>query len=639
MKYSEAQIYKTDNPIDYQAIKTGVKDLIDNKTMVITGDDFRNHSLGPLSKLIFEEYGDGIDNYKLKRGDRLIGLLLLDILELELDKTIVNEVKGMFSMFDDYLELIKQPKLNHRWYTHLDQELIECGLIKLNRATGTTYRNLLNSLLNDDDRKKNISNIKHLFRFERYYFSVINELSIALEEYYDITSIYLNMTRHSSYVYEAIKNKCIDIEYGKRLLEYVGTRQDKDDGSYITACISGISLGDFDYAYTLATKLFDNDTERCIRTLAYMYYSQTDELVRSFDFVESKSTFSEKSRINFYYQILNTDLTNPDIAKRCFEELGEVLKSGSDSNRNEILTLVGWLREFDNHKDIICDIAVDLNISFDASNYYRYYSDQRKIFAFLTKNYNLLQGQIDVFRTNFNELLEDNPKSFHQEVLKLFSSSNVRDALLAIEIIKSKYLGSYILDYSSMEESDQITVLNRIRKTPFMTNDLFPIMMEFSKSKYPVVILEFENMCKGYIDAYGNDFLLYVENNFDSVVHKELIIRLKDYNQKLEAIYLKKREINEFNPMLNSYDILLKYNQYDHRKRSDMQKMMHKNSGSFNIFKNISVIRGSAFKSEKNPRINVMGSVRSSQLLDKRIYEDPIKYENDYNDEFKIDGQ
>lgn len=101
-----------------------------------------------------------------------------------------------------------------------------------------------------------------------------------------------------------------------------------------------------------------------------------------------------------------------------------------------------------------------------------------------------------------------------------------------------------------------------------------------------------------------------------------------------------KKEIKEFDPYINYYKPFKRYLENDNRKMALMQEHIRKNkSGSFGLFKNISVIRGSAFKSEQSDKITRMRKFSSSKLLDKRIYEDPIKYEENYDKLFNSDQQ
>jgi len=96
----------------------------------------------------------------------------------------------------------------------------------------------------------------------------------------------------------------------------------------------------------------------------------------------------------------------------------------------------------------------------------------------------------------------------------------------------------------------------------------------------------------------------------------------------------KKSALNELDPIKTEYDVIDKYFRVQQENLAELRRAASKKSIMSTIAKNISVIRGSAFKLEGNERISKMGAVGVSQRMDRRYFLNPDKYNWEFRNYF-----
>ena len=638
MNYQEAKEFKSKNGEVYKALKNAVSSLIENKKLIIDITRVKELNITESYHMIFEEYGDDTA-FDIKRKERLIGLILIDLLAESMNRELSIDLVKAFDEIDEYLLLIKQPRPRSNWYQHLDKEIIESVLLKLKFDKDVDILSMLTVISNDEEREKYRERGKHLFNYESYLFGVLNELDLTLSDIYQQISIYSNDQRFNRYAKAAIEDICIDSDKGIELYEYGKKNASEKVQSFNITCLIEIGKSNLDYAYNEATALLETRKEDCIIPLMFFQYDTAKRLRQSFDIVINND-FELSEKVRFFCKVLGNDVITKDLVDISFKEMVSLFELEESDLHHHTLWWIGMVAGHDDKKNEVLEAIIQNNISFDPNDFFGKYENKKHIFDHLKNNYSYYNGAISSLNRILQQIYNEEQALFDEEVISMLSSERIHEANLAIEIIKSKYYGIYDLPYLNLNEENQLIAFERITTAPFIFEDLFPSLSKFSETEYESVIEAFKEKSFGYVDAYGSEFIEYFERFIDKGKFSTFLAELKEHNNTLESHYMLKKEIKEFDPYINYYQPFKRYLENDNRKMALMQEHIRKNkSGSFGLFKNISVIRGSAFKSEQSDKITRMGKFSSSKLLDKRIYEDPIKYEENYDKLFNSDQQ
>lgn len=634
MNFHQAIQFKNKQTELYISLKEFVLHLIESKNLIVNIDTIKEMGLVDSYLMILEPYG--YENlFTIKRKERLLGLILIDLVEQSLSKDTSNNLEQVFKEIDEYLLLIKQPKPNVNWYHHLDKEIIEFALLELKYNKNIDILSILNTIENDEDIEKQRKIGKHSYRYESYFIGIINELDLELTDFYQYISKYCNDAQYTSYAITAIEEYCINLEKGVELYKYGRANKSENVKLFNTTCLVEISKFDSDFAHKEALSLFEISNEDCIESLSSFEYDTTDRLSKSFDFI-FQNNFDQREIARFCCKALEKKVISEDLIKRIFDEITTLFGLENHDLHKFMLWQIGSLNGYDLQKNSLLEVLLANNTQLDLNYYFRNYENKVFVFEFLKNKYTVVKGTILNYNSILNQIYSENVDLFEKEVLTLISSENIQDASLALEIIKSKYSGIYELPYLELSEKEQLTVLERISTEPFIFEDLFPSLIKFAQTEHTSVFNAFKKKCFDYIDAYGSEFIKFVGSYFDKDKFADLHDELKVYNDTLETHFLLKNSIKEFSPYNNYYQPFKRYLEYDYRKMALMQdQMRNMENGLFGLIKNISVIRGSAFKSEQSNIITKLATISTSRLLDKRIFEDPIKYEENYNNLFK----
>jgi len=630
VNYQEAKEFKNRNVEVYKTLKNAVSSLIQNKKLIIDIARVKELNISESYHMIFEEYGDDT-TFDIKRKERLIGLILIDLLEESMNRGLSIDLVKAFYEIDEYLILIRQPRPTSNWYRHLDKEIIESVLLKLNFDKDVDILSPLSVISNDEERDKYRERGVHLYRYESYLFGILNELDLTISEKYQQISIYSNDQRYNRYAKEAIEDICIDNEKGIQLYQYGKKNESENVQSFNITCLIEIGKSNLDYAYNEANALLKNRKEDCIIPLMFFKYDTADRLRQSFDTVINND-FELKEKVRFFCKALENDVITKDLVDTSFKEMLTLFELEAPDLHHHTLWWIGMVTGHDDKKNEVLETIFQKNISFDPNEFFGKYENKKHIFDHLKDNYSHYNGAISSLNRILQRINNEEQELFDDEVINMLSSKKIHEANLAIEIIKSKYYGIYDLPYLNLNEENQLVAFERITTAPFIFEDLFPSLSKFSETKYESVIEAFKEKCVGYVDAYGSEFIEYFDRYIDKGKYATFLAELKEHNNTLKSHYMLKKAIKEFDPYINYYQPFKRYVENDNRRMALMQEHIRKKqSDPFGLFKNISVIRGSAFKSEQSDKIMRMGKFSSSKLLDKRIYEDPIKYEENYD--------
>ncbi len=638
MNYKEAKEFRSNNVEIYADLRNTISSLIEGKKLLIRIDALKEMKISEFYQLIFEKYGDE-ESFDLKRKERLVGLILMDLAEDSMNREFSKDIIQAFEEIDAFLLLIKQPNPRHNWYRHVENEIIECLILKLRIDNNIDLTAMLNLLSNDKERNKYRGHGKHLFSFEKYFFGILNELDVHLSELYQLISKYSNIPQFASDAKSAIEEICRDTSKAIKFYEY-----GKENGSinvelFNITCLIEISKTNIDYAYDEALSFKDIKKSDCIIPLMFFEYDSEDRLKNSFDLI-TDNDFDLHEKVRFLCKALGKKVITESLINKSLNQLKAFFQMGLPDLNQYTLWWVGMVDGYDSWKNSLLETLFEINIPFDPNHYFSYYKDKKYFFDHLRNYYSNYKGSINTLYRIIQIIHDENCNLFENEVIKLLVSEDIKDASLAIEIIKSKYIGIHDLPYLELSEEKQLIALERITAAPFIFEDLFPILSKFAETEHESVLEVFKEKCFGFVDAYGSEFIEYSDKFIDNVKYSHFLSELNDYNSTLETHFLMKKEIKEFNPYINYYQPFKRYLEHDNLKKSLMQEYMRKNNpGSLGLFKNISVIRGSAFKNEQSDVIIKMGKFSSSKLLDKRIYEDPIKYEDNYDKLFNSDHQ
>lgn len=638
MNYKEAKEFRSNNVEIYADLRNAITSLIEKKKLLIRFDAIKELKISESYQLIFEKYGDD-ESFDLKRKERLVGLILMDLAEDSMNREFSIDIIQAFEEIDDFLLLIKQPKPRHNWYRHVENEIIECVLLKFRIDNNIDIIEMLNLLSNDEERGKYRGHGKHLFSFEKYFFGILNELDFLLSELYQHISKYSNISQYSSYAKSAIEEICRDPSKAINFYEYGKENGSIDVKLFNITCLIEISKTNIDYAYNEALSFKDIKKSDCIIPLMFFEYDSEDRLKNSFDLIIDND-FDLHEKVRFFCKALEKKVITESLINKSLNQLKAFFQMGLPDLNQFTLWWVGMVDGYDSLKNSLLETLFENNIPFDLNHYFGHYENKKYFFDHLRNHYSNYRGSINNLSSIIQIIHNENRNLFENEVIKLLASKDIYDASLAIEIIKSKSVGLFDLPYLELSEEKQLVVLERITTVPFIFEDLFPSLSKFAETEHESVLEVFKEKCYGYVDAYGSEFIEYSDRFIDNVKFSHFLSELKDYNSILETHFLMKKGIKEFNPYLNYYQPFRRYLEHENLKMAIMQEHIQKNNqGSLGLFKNISVIRGSAFKNEQSDLITKMGKFSSSKLLDKRIYEDPIKYEDNYDKLFNSDQQ
>jgi hypothetical protein len=122
VNYKEAKEFRSNNIEIYADLRNTISYLIEKKELLIRLDAIKELKISESYQLIFEKYGDE-ESFDLKRKERLVGLILMDLAEDSINREFSKDIIKAFEEIDEFLLLIKQPKPRHYWYRHVENEI------------------------------------------------------------------------------------------------------------------------------------------------------------------------------------------------------------------------------------------------------------------------------------------------------------------------------------------------------------------------------------------------------------------------------------------------------------------------------------------------------------------------------------
>lgn len=331
--------------------------------------------------------------------------------------------------------------------------------------------------------------------------------------------------------------------------------------------------------------------------------------------------------------LIENDKTSSEIKKKCFEEIIELLKSEDHKIANAVFHNVQY--NLDNHeheKYSLLHIYLNNTKNFNVIKGFFYNSkDPKYLFDILIRNYDVsgFRGSIDLFKNSLNHFLDINKEETEEQILDLFNFRKY--SLLAVKIILSDRSGVYRVDLLKLSKQEaQLFAIDSICNYPHSIDDLLPLLLKLKESNFKEVKDYLQTKLAELIfEVYHESLLDLIKKNLtNSKKDKDFLISLQKALDEYSKMRESKATIKDLDPRENERNLMDLYYRLEHENQAKMMKNSDKDENSFlSMMKNLTIVRGRAWKNDDSEDILPLGLIESSMMIDIRAYKNPTVYE------------
>lgn len=575
------------------------------------------------------------NRYQFNFESLVVCELLRELIEKSLETPMPDQITSALEYAESFYLKIKEPKPRTKWYFHLDMEFDRYVLVYLNQVhqvdVTAFYLALTPELLD-----------KHipLRHFDTSYFSAFPFLTD------DISKCFATIKQ----LYEKEDKK----EYAGRALTDIGKSnpgkgaQLYDYGKTNNAIeLSGflprlqIELYNIEPELYLeeAIALFKLKPTEGIIALAWLSYQSQNHIQTAFELVTAHTDNSPeymRQLADFYPRLIENKNTSDEIRTACFIRISEYLIVCDDTLQHQMVWRFGLIEGYDAQKYIMLAQIINLNPRYMKDLFSRF-NDPKYLFDLLKETYQEIGASVDFnwFSDSFSDMQHRNPVQFEMELLQLLTDDLAIARLAGLMVLRSKYGGIYEVDFLKLPEAGQKRALETMLPHPHSIEELLPLMIKLRTSTYESVRELLKQQLIELIWAYDHHLIDLVKSRLqeDDENDKLLLHDLETAYTDFELVKQQKAAIQEFSPLQNELEPLEYYFRLEHEQRAEQMEKATSRSIFTQLAKNISVIRGSAFKTEGSTDITRMGTVSTSMLVDMRYFQNPDQYQWEYNQE------
>jgi len=552
---------------------------------------------------------------------------------------VPEKISEALAFADQFYLSLREPKPNFSWYLNLAMEFDRFLLVWLNQEIGIDisefYKSITPEMLDQSSALRSFG----------------NNYSGAFPFLTDSNETTLNMIRwmHSD---ENAKHFAGDAvtdlakENPKRAASFYQFAKAGDaiaDGDTLSRLLIELYTADPDKYFAEAEWLFGSAPEKGSVAISWLPYTDPSHIKKAFDLMDTITVDPVQLPSQapaFYTRIVENKNTPDEVRTACFIKIGELLKIADDNFRANLIHRLGWMDAYEEEKFLLLPQIVNINPRY-ITDIFKKFKRADLLFAFFKSIYLELGPKINLnlFTDAFADMQRNNAAGFEEQLLFLLTDDLPMLRMAGVQVLGSKYSGMYVVDFLKLNEAGQLRAIETLLPHPHSIEQLLPQILFLRNSEHSHVKASLLGQLKELIWAYDHHLvdmitpLIDLESKADQNFLKEVNGAFEEY-LKVKGL---KQKISEFNPVLNEPEDYEYYYQIEQEQRAKMMEKAGQMSFIGQLAKEISIIRGNAFKVESSKDITRTAEVSTSMLLDMRYYRNPDAYEFNFQQQFKKD--
>lgn len=646
----EINEFKSKNKKLFKVLKSFLLKVIDEKKLTFD-ESFIGLDAKELIRhnYILEHAGHNV--YKINYELLEVQSILLDIAEELLEKELPSDIEGSLKFNKEFLNKIREPKLNHIWYGRLDKGIRTYIFIKLRFEYNLDFIELLKTIAPQNDRPTEIISL------EMYFKDALPHLKYSPKELHEIIRL-LKKDKDNGWhgMIGEIIGKIVKID--TKLAEgYYQIVKSNKEYNILQSILPKLYIINRQYYLNESISLLKVAEKNALLVLSFIPYSYSKEITKVFKLISTYKFIDIKIDsilITFYTRLIEKKKTSNSIKSKCFKYLKDKLLSKEDNLKIATLWEVRFIEDNDeelfNLINILNDGVIDQKFNSPISDILYGFSDPKYVFDFLiayAKN-NHMYLQKNVYESVIHKLQNENRIQLDKQLINLLIHDDgkvrfIGKRILAHLTIVSNYVG---FEYNILKLSiiNQYKLWVSIFQEFLEPKHTIPLILPLLKSKHDFIrdslYYKLEEQLLDYSISLIEELRFRLNNQIDS--EKRILKKLETKYLELKEYWDNKTRIKELNPYYTQSKIQRIFAEEMYEKTSS--EIENSSSEDFlrSMFKNTILAKGGGWKQE-NGSITKLSEFQTSFQLPRRQSISPekidlgngIEVSEDWNKKFK----
>lgn len=528
---------------------------------------------------------------------------------------------------------IKQPNPRHWWAGDMEFQLQSYLLVWLHQMHGVDVTTFIFGIT--EDTKEALTETRSV---DTNYRNIFPYLSDSIESCFTTISDLLIGERTKDTALDALF--CLGRKNpvkGADLLIYGKGQHAENLAEFLPRFLVGLFRHNEALYLQECKNLFALNAIQGLHALTWLEYSNSETLESAYNFLEIQTIDRVeylRDLPTFYVRVIENESASETIIAGCFEKLRHFTTYEDEALRQNLLGRTGMIEHHDKEKNALLPYFMKWGKPYVLRDYFDRFDSPRYLFDLIKQAYavNGIRADIGLFRDGLHTQYMLHRELFNEQLLQLLTHDYAIIRFAGLQVMSSAHNQPYQVDFLSLDETQQIRVIETVLPTPMSIEELLPLVITLRNSPYPAVVLKLkEELCE-LVHAFDHSLIDLTDLYLDpaEAVDKELI----DAIAAAYGVYKNEKELRlatlELNPVENELEYLEIYSRLEAEQQAQLMEQAQSKSFLNLLSKNIIVLRGSGYNSEINPGVSVLGGIEFSRLIDQRYSINPDQYEMDY---------
>ena len=574
--------------------------------------------------------GGSPEAFSLNYENLVVCQVLLEVGEKRLKEKLPIDVTAGLAFADRFALEMREPKPREYWNGHLDSNLGRYVLIYLNHAHCVDITSFLYSI-----NEEMVDNHRALRSFGMRYRDAFPYLLDNTETSFKVIQ-HLHASKNTlSDALEALsttgrKNPV----KAEEILTYAKANNAVAMQGVLPNLIIGLYGSDPDHYLGDAFELFSVNAVEGIHALSWVDYSDEKHIRSAFEFVTSQPTREIeylRGVPTFITRLIKNDHTPAAIKTAGFQLLDQYLDIDDDDLKSNLIWRTSMIDGHDEEKFALLPKMLAWGKSQVLNSYFDHFTSPKYLFTLIRDAFIMhgLNTNFDFFTDALHSQYHNNAAGFEQELLDLLTHHLAIVRFAGFQVLTSRYGGIYQVNLVQLDEKKQLRIIDTLLQLPTHIEELFPLILQLRNSTFTAVREKLKKALFELIWAYDRGIIELAGRHLDKGVAEDndLLAALHSAFGEYEKEKDLKKKVKEFSPFENELELMEQFYRLEQEKNAEMMEKASERSFFSEMAKNISVIRGSGFKSELNKTITMMGRMEYSRMIDQRYSINPEGYE------------
>lgn len=563
--------------------------------------------------------------------DNLVsGYVMLQVAQEILTEQLPTEIIPALSFVSRFMEEIRKPNIRTHWEAGWPNEFEGFVLVYLHQEAGldiTAFVLGVTEEMRDEHVEVRSVDFGYLHAFAY--------LSDSVEKCFQAIQTLYGSDRTRDTAFSCVENLCkISPSKASELYEYAKVNNGADIRLLLSGLLTGLYKNDPAVYFAEAIALYDTHPAESLQALSWMPYEESKLIQEAFQFVSSK-VIEDIEVIRklpvFYTRLIDNHHTDQGTKKGSFAKINDLTSVQDTETRGSLLWRTGMLKGNDEEKMELLPQFLEWGDRQVLNDYFQYFDSPKHLFGLIRDSFMMhgMRVAMGQFEHALYSQYHRHKEVFNQELVQLLTDHKALVRYAGVQIMLSHHGGIYQPDFLSLDETMQLRVIDTLLPMPLNIEEFLPLLLTLRKSVYESVKQKLGNDLTDLLEAYGKHLIDMVKKIVGEVDDEDnaLIKRLEAAYLVINAETDAKAAIKELNPWLNETIYIEQYYRLEQEKNIEMTEAAQSQSIFAQIARNITVIRGSGFRSDEGRDVSEMGKIEVSRLVDMRYYINPDAYE------------